>query len=101
MERINRGEIWVVEPVGFPKPRPALVISINPINDLCAGRVARSNHLQTRSVKSPNPPTGSDDRAENQELCQMRVRGAGAQVTAEEENWKDIPSESLPRSRMA
>lgn len=35
MERINRGEIWVVEPAGFPKPRPALVISINPINELC------------------------------------------------------------------
>lgn len=35
MERINRGEIWVVEPVGFPKARPALVISINPISDLC------------------------------------------------------------------
>lgn len=35
MERISRGEIWVVEAVGFPKPRPALVISVNPINDLC------------------------------------------------------------------
>ncbi len=35
MERIDRGDIWVVEPAGFPKPRPALVISINPVNDLC------------------------------------------------------------------
>ena len=35
MERINRWEIWVVAPVGFPKPRPALVISIDPISDLC------------------------------------------------------------------
>ena len=34
MERIRRGDIWIVEPAGFPKPRPALVISINPINDL-------------------------------------------------------------------
>lgn len=34
VERIRRGDIWVVEPVGFPKPRPALVMSINPINDL-------------------------------------------------------------------
>ena len=34
-EKIRRGEIWIVEPVGFPKPRPALVISINPINDFC------------------------------------------------------------------
>lgn len=35
VERISRGEIWVVEPATHPKPRPALVISINPINDLC------------------------------------------------------------------
>ena len=34
-ESIRRGQIWIVEPAGFPKPRPALVISINPINDLC------------------------------------------------------------------
>ena len=33
--KIRRGQIWTVEPSGFPKPRPALVISIDPINDLC------------------------------------------------------------------
>ena len=33
--KIRRGEIWVIEPAGFPKPRPALVISIDAINDLC------------------------------------------------------------------
>lgn len=33
--KIRRGQIWTIEPVGFPKPRPALVISINAINDLC------------------------------------------------------------------
>jgi len=33
--RIRRGEIWTVAPPGFPQPRPALVISINPVNDLC------------------------------------------------------------------
>jgi len=32
---VRRGEIWTVAPPGFPKPRPALVVSINPINDLC------------------------------------------------------------------
>ena len=35
MERIVRADIWTVEPVGFPKPRPAVVVSIDPINDLC------------------------------------------------------------------
>jgi mRNA-degrading endonuclease toxin of MazEF toxin-antitoxin module len=34
-EKIRRGDIWVIEPVGFPKPRPALVMSINPVNDFC------------------------------------------------------------------
>lgn len=35
MERITRGDIWVVELLAHPKPRPALVISIDAINDLC------------------------------------------------------------------
>jgi len=34
MERIRRGEIWTVTLPTFPKPRPALVVSIDPINDL-------------------------------------------------------------------
>lgn len=34
MERITRGDVWLVEPIGFPKPRPGLILSINPINDL-------------------------------------------------------------------
>lgn len=33
--KIRRGQIWTIEPAGFPKPRPALVISIDAINDLC------------------------------------------------------------------
>ncbi len=35
MERIVRADIWTVEPAGFPKPRPAVVVSIDPVNDLC------------------------------------------------------------------
>ena len=35
MERIARGDIWVVELLAHPKPRPALVISIDAVNDLC------------------------------------------------------------------
>jgi mRNA-degrading endonuclease toxin of MazEF toxin-antitoxin module len=35
MERLARGDIWVVQLVAHPKPRPGLVVSINPINDLC------------------------------------------------------------------
>lgn len=35
MERVARGDIWTVELVAHPKPRPALVVSIDAINDLC------------------------------------------------------------------
>ncbi len=35
MERIVRGEVWVIEPLTHPKPRPAIIFSINPVNDLC------------------------------------------------------------------
>lgn len=35
MDRISRGDIWVVELSAHPKPRPAVVMSINPVNDLC------------------------------------------------------------------
>lgn len=34
MERVRRGEIWTVSLPAFPKPRPALIVSIDPINDL-------------------------------------------------------------------
>ena len=34
MERIRRGDIWTVTLPSFAKPRPALVVSIDPINDL-------------------------------------------------------------------
>lgn len=35
MERIRRGDIWTVDLIAHPKPRPAIVVSIDPINDLC------------------------------------------------------------------
>ena len=34
MERIRRGDIWTVSLPSFQKPRPALIVSIDPINDL-------------------------------------------------------------------
>ncbi len=59
-----RADIWTVAPAGFPKPRPAVVVSIDPINDLCpdvllvplttkAGplRVAISGHAGATGLK--------------------------------------------------
>lgn len=31
---MKRGEIWVVQRPEYPKPRPAVILSINPINEL-------------------------------------------------------------------
>ena len=35
MERMSRGDIWTIELLAHPKPRPALIVSINAVNDLC------------------------------------------------------------------
>ena len=34
MDRVRRGDIWTVTLPAFPKPRPALIASIDAINDL-------------------------------------------------------------------
>ncbi len=34
VEPVRRGDIWTVTLPTFPKPRPALIVSIDPINDL-------------------------------------------------------------------
>jgi mRNA-degrading endonuclease toxin of MazEF toxin-antitoxin module len=34
VEPVRRGDIWTVSLPAFPKPRPTLVVSIDPINDL-------------------------------------------------------------------
>src|SRR3990172_1117465 len=31
---MKRGEVWVVQQPEYPKPRPAVILSINPINEL-------------------------------------------------------------------
>lgn len=65
MERINRGEIWLVEPVGFPKPRPALVLSINAINDLRPDILLvplTTKEGPLRVGLSENPETGLDEK---------------------------------------
>lgn len=34
MERVARGDIWTIQLVAHPRPRPALIVSIDAINDL-------------------------------------------------------------------
>jgi mRNA-degrading endonuclease toxin of MazEF toxin-antitoxin module len=49
VERIRRGDIWTVTFPSFAKPRPALVVSIDPINDL------RPDILVVPITKHPGP----------------------------------------------
>ena len=49
MERISRGNIWTVELISHPKPRPALIVSINAVNDL------RSDVLVLPITSQPGP----------------------------------------------
>lgn len=49
MERISRGDIWTVELISHPKPRPALIVSINAVNDL------RSDVLVLPITSQPGP----------------------------------------------
>lgn len=66
-EAIRRGDIWTVSPASFPKPRPALVISIDPINDLCPDVLmipltTRSGPLRV-PLDAPAELTGLDEES--------------------------------------
>jgi len=58
MDRISRGDIWTVELVNHPKPRPALIISINPVNDLCSDVlvVPITSHPGPLRIQLPDRP---------------------------------------------
>ena len=49
MERIRRGDIWTVTLPTFPKPRPALIVSIDPMNDLRPDVIGDSYHVASRT----------------------------------------------------
>lgn len=58
MERISRGDIWTVELLSHPKPRPALVVSVNAVNDLCPDVlvIPITSHLGPLRVPLPEEP---------------------------------------------
>ena len=58
MERIVRGDIWIVELLAHPKPRPALVISIDAVNDLCPDvlLIPMTSHAGPLRIPVPDDP---------------------------------------------
>ena len=55
MERISRGDIWTVELVNHPKPRPGLIVSINAVNDLCPDVLVMPITSQAGPLRVPLP----------------------------------------------
>lgn len=55
MELINRGDVWVVEPLTHPKPRPAIILSINPVNDLCPDVIVIPVTTKSGPLRIPIP----------------------------------------------
>jgi len=55
MERINRGDIWTIELVSHPKPRPGLIVSVNAINDLCPDVLVIPITAQEGPLRVPLP----------------------------------------------
>ena len=72
MERIRRGDIWTVELVAHPKPRPGLIISIDPINDLCPDVliIPITSHPGPLRVALPDKPEDSGLRATSFAKCE-------------------------------
>lgn len=72
MERIRRGDVWTVTLPSFPKPRPALVVSIDPINDLRPDIVVVpiTTHPGPLRVGLPDDPAATGLRAPSFAKCE-------------------------------
>ena len=93
VDRIIRSEVWTVEPVGFPKPRPAVVVSIDPINDLCPDVLlvpltTKPGPLRV-AISDPARATG----LKIGELREMRIRRSRPQEPAQSEDRPHIESQ--------
>ena len=72
MERIRRGDIWTVSLPAFPKPRPALIVSIDPINDLRPDIlvVPITTHAAPLRVPLPDEPETTGLRETSHAKCE-------------------------------
>ncbi|MGH7254717.1 MAG: type II toxin-antitoxin system PemK/MazF family toxin [Nitrospirales bacterium] len=72
MERISRGDIWTVELLSHPKPRPALVVSINAVNDLCPDVlvIPITSHPGPLRVQLPEQPDKTGLRTTSYAKCE-------------------------------
>ena len=72
MERFSRGDIWTVELLAHPKPRPALIVSINAVNDLCPDvlLIPITSHPGPLRVPIPQQPEKTGLRIASYAKCE-------------------------------
>lgn len=72
MDPVRRGDIWTVALLAHPKPRPALVISIDPINDLCPDVlvIPLTSHAGPLRVSLPDRPDTTGLRTPSFAKCE-------------------------------
>lgn len=72
MEPVRRGDIWTVELLAHRKPRPAVVISIDAINDLCPDvlLIPITSHPGPLRVPLPEEPDRTGLRVESYAKCE-------------------------------
>lgn len=72
MDRIRRGDIWTVSLPAFPKPRPALIVSIDPVNDLRPDIlvVPITTHAGPLRVRLPDQPEVTGLREPSHAKCE-------------------------------
>ena len=73
MERISRGDIWTIELLQHPKPRPGLIVSINAVNDLCPDVLVVPITSQAGPLRVPLPdePEQTGLRAASYAKCEL------------------------------
>jgi mRNA-degrading endonuclease toxin of MazEF toxin-antitoxin module len=72
MDGIRRGDIWTVELLSHPKPRPALIVSINAVNDLCPDVlvIPITSHVGALRVLLPDAPDMTGLRTASYAKCE-------------------------------
>jgi mRNA-degrading endonuclease toxin of MazEF toxin-antitoxin module len=72
VEKVRRGDIWTVTLPSFPKPRPALIVSIDAINDLRPDVlvVPITTHAAPLRVALPDDPVATGLREASYARCE-------------------------------
>lgn len=77
---MRRGELWIVVPVAFPKPRPAVIMSVDAWNDHALDVVV----VPLTTKPGPSRPVVRHPRLDRESFAQCGAVGALAQTQVKE-----------------